>query len=56
MKIKLKKYPYKDYEAGEVVDLGEEKNASMVRMGRAVFVAEEAPVKKKKTKKKSKKK
>ncbi len=46
MKIKLVRYPYKDYEVGEIVDLGEEKNTSMVSIGRAVWV-EEAEVKKK---------
>ena len=49
MKIKLVRYPYKDYEVGEIVDLGEEKNSSMVSIGRAVWVEEEE---KKKTSKK----
>ena len=37
MKIKLIRYPYKDYELGEVVDLGIEKNESMVSIQRAVW-------------------
>ncbi len=37
MKIKLIRYPYMDYELGEVVDLGEDKNASMVSIQRAVW-------------------
>jgi len=41
MNIKLVQYPYKDYKVGEVVDLGSEKNRSMVAIGRAVW--EEAP-------------
>ncbi len=41
MKIKLIRHPYGDYEVGEVVDLGEEKNKSMVSIGRAVWVEEE---------------
>ena len=51
MKIKLVRYPYKDYEVGEIVDFGEEKNASMVSIGRAVWVEEEE--KKKRTPKKT---
>lgn len=35
--IKIIKYTYKDYEVGEVVDLGEEKNTSMVSFQRAVW-------------------
>jgi hypothetical protein len=49
MKIKLVKFPYEDYEVGEVIDLGEEKNASLVEFQRAVWVEEEE---KKKTPKK----
>jgi len=49
MKIKLVKHSYMDYEVGEVVDLGEEKNASLVEFQRAVWVEEET---KKKTSKK----
>lgn len=49
MKIKLVKFPYEDYEVGEVIDLGEEKNASLVEFQRAVWVEEET---KKKTSKK----
>jgi hypothetical protein len=41
MEIKLIKYPYKDYEVGEIIDLGDEKNSSMVSIGRAVWVEEE---------------
>ena len=41
MKIKLVRYPYRDYKVGEIVDLGEEKNKSMVSIGRAVWVEEE---------------
>lgn len=37
MKIKLVRFPYKDFEIGEVVDLGEEKNRSMVSIQRAVW-------------------
>lgn len=37
MKIKLINHPYKEYGVGEVVDLGEEKNKSMVSIGRAVW-------------------
>ena len=51
MKIKLVRHPYGDYEVGEVVDLGEEKNKSMVELQRAVWVEEEE--KKKRTPKKT---
>ncbi|MBU0572690.1 hypothetical protein KKH23_02910 [Patescibacteria group bacterium] len=51
MKIKLISYPYKDYEVGEIVDLGEDKNRSMVSLQRAVWVEEEE--KKKRTPKKT---
>lgn len=37
MKIKLIRYPYKDFETGEIVDLGEDKNKSMVSLQRAVW-------------------
>ena len=37
MKIKLVGFPFRDYQIGEIVDLGEEKNRSMVALGRAVF-------------------
>jgi len=40
--IKLKNFPYKEHEVGDVVDLGEEKNRSMVDLGRAVFVGKDA--------------
>ena len=52
MKIKLVKFPYEDYEVGEIIDLGEEKNASLVEFQRAVWVEEEP--KKKPTKKATK--
>jgi len=41
MNIKLVRFPYKDYEVDDVVDLGPEKNRSMVALGRAVW--EEPP-------------
>ena len=41
MKIRLIRYPYKDYEIGEIIDLGEEKNKSMVSLQRAVWFEEE---------------
>ncbi len=50
MKIKLINYPYLDYEIGEIVDLGEEKNKSMVALQRAVFVEEAEKEKKPKKK------
>ena len=37
MKIKLIRYPYKEYEIGDVLDLGKEKNKSMVSLQRAVW-------------------
>jgi len=50
MKIKIVRIPYMDYEVGEVVDFGEEKNKSLVEnFQRAVWVEEEEkkkPVKK----------
>jgi len=49
MKIKLVKHPYMDYEIGDIVDFGEEKNASLVEFQRAVWIEEEP---KKKTSKK----
>ena len=51
MKIKIVRIPYMDYEVGEVVDFGEEKNKSLVDFQRAVWVEEE---KKKPTKKATK--
>lgn len=51
MKIRLVNYPYKEYEIGEVVDLGEKKNVSMVSIKRAVW--EEEPKKKPIPKKKA---
>ena|SRR3989344_3642727 len=42
--IKLANYPYREYKVGEIVDLGEEKNKSMVSLQRAVWVeVEEKP-------------
>jgi len=52
MKIIIARIPYMDYEVGDVVDLGEEKNASMVELQRAVWVEEEE--KKKPTRKATK--
>jgi|GEM_PF-6947626 len=50
MEIILINYPYKDYEVGDVVDLGEKKNESMVAMGRAVwYVAPKGKPKKKRS-------
>lgn len=40
MKIKLINYPYKNYEVGEICDFGEEKNASLVSLQRAVWAEE----------------
>jgi hypothetical protein len=40
MKIKIVKFPYKEFQVGEVIDLGEEKNRSMVNLQRAVWVGE----------------
>lgn len=49
MKIKIVKFPYMDYEVGEIIDLGEEQNRSLVEdFQRAVWVEEG---KKKSTKK-----
>lgn len=48
MKIILINYPYKDHEIGDVLDLGEEKNKSMVSMHRAVWAEEPEKLKKKK--------
>ena len=50
MKIKLVRFPYEDHEVGEVVDLGEETNASLVEFQRAVWI--EKGTKKKTSKKK----
>lgn len=38
--IKLIRFPYKNFEVGEIVDLGEEKNKSMVALQRAVWYDE----------------
>lgn len=38
MKIKLIHYPYYKHEVGDIVDLGEEINNSLVSLERAVFV------------------
>lgn len=48
MKIKIVRFPYQDYDVGDIIDLGEEKNASLVSLQRAVYV-DETPKKKKKT-------
>ncbi len=53
MKIIIVRYPYMDYEVGEVVDLGEELNKSLVELQRAVWAKEEEK-KKKLTKKTTK--
>ncbi|MFH1536182.1 MAG: hypothetical protein ABIC96_03905 [Patescibacteria group bacterium] len=45
-KIILTNYPYQKYEIGDIVDLGEEKNASMVSLGRAVWAEEDNKSKK----------
>jgi len=51
MKIKIVRFPYMDYEVGDVVDLGEEQNRSLVEdFQRAVWVEKE---KKKKPRKKA---
>jgi len=50
-KIVLTNYPYDKYSVGDIVDLGEIKNTSLVGMGRAVWY--EGPTKTK-TKSKSK--
>ena len=39
--IKLTNYSYREYKVGEIVDLGEEKNASLVSFQRAVWVGED---------------
>jgi len=56
MKIRLVNYPYLDYEIGDVVDLGEVKNRSMVSIQRAVWEEEKPEPKKKKGGKKNAKK
>ena len=38
MKIKLIHFPYYDHSVGEIVDFGEEINASLVSFNRAVWV------------------
>lgn len=48
MKIRLVKYSYKDYKPGDVVDLGDEKNESMVELQRAVWANPPKPPKEKK--------
>jgi len=40
--IRLINYPYGKYKVGDEVDLGDEKNQSMVALGRAVFVGDDA--------------
>lgn len=50
MEIILVNYPYGDFEVGEVIDLGEKKNESMVSKGRAVWFEEVEKPKKKITK------
>ena len=37
-KIQLIEYSYQDHQVGDVVDLGEIKNTSMVGLGRAVWI------------------
>jgi len=54
MKIKLVRHPYQDHKIGDVIDLGEEKNKSLVEFQRAVWV-EEGKSKKILKKKRSKK-
>lgn len=41
MKIKLVRHPYEDYKVGEIIDLGEEKNKSMVEFQRAVYATDD---------------
>ena len=38
MKIKLINYPYYGHPVGEIIDLGEELNASLVSFNRAVWI------------------
>lgn len=40
MKIKLINYPYQNFQIGDICDLGDEKNRSMVSLDRAVFVTD----------------
>lgn len=53
MPIQLINHPFKDHEVGEVVDLGDEKNQSLVQLQRAIWV-EDKPKKKRKKKRASK--
>jgi len=41
--IKLTNYPYKGFQVGEICDFGEEKNASLVSLQRAVWLEEKTP-------------
>lgn len=43
MKIIIVRYPYEDYEVGEVADFGDEVNASLVEFQRAVWAEEPKP-------------